>query len=686
MAVNTIRLTPGIDVETTPILNGSGWNAGSNIRFFEGLPQKIGGWLRLNQDPIIGTARGTHSWADVSGIPYIAIGTEQRLQLFAFGLIYDITPIRLVDDLTTPFATTSGSNVITVTDVGNGVNVGDWVFVAIYTAIGGLILNGFYQVDTVIDPDTYTFLAAANATATVSPGGIVPKFTTTNTSATVKITLTKHGLTTSDQFVIQVDISVGGVDFFKGEIYAVDSVIDANNFNIIGNMAASSSTNAFENGGDVQIQYLIQNGYVSTTLLSGYGIGPYGAGPYGIGSTTTGATAPLRIWFLDNWGGDLIGNFNGSPIYVWVPPVSFNNVAIAVDTVNFPAARQPPTLVHCSFVAMPERILIAAGADAYGTGVLDPNLVRWCNVDDFTDWQASATNQAGSFRIPSGSRIVGGIQAPQFAVLWTDVDMWLMSYLGFPLVFGFQKVAVGVDLLAPNAAGLYQSVVYWIASNGFYAFDGNTVRIIPCPVFDILWLNLNREQKDKIFCAVNSWFNEVSWWFPSATGDGEIDSRITLNVRENTWTYDSPATFVRTCWFDDNAFGGPYGTDLDGLIQQHEVGYDADGLAMIASVASGFAAISEGTAYTYIDRIMSDFVINGGVAPNNRVFVEVAVKDFPSQDAFTYGPFEWTPLGPPYNIVRARGRFVQITVSSTDPGVFWRLGGIHYQGSQAGRR
>lgn len=679
-----LTMQPGIDVEKTPLLNSAGFSESAAIRFFEGLPEKIGGWEALNNgNPLIGICTGLHAWADLSGRPYIAAGTDQRLQLFYGGLIYDITPLRTTKNATPDFTTVFTSKTVTVHDVAHGALVGDWINITIPVAVGGIVLQGFYLVQSVPDADHYTITIVSPALSSAS-GGAVPTFTTVATSANVTVALVSHGYSAGDLFAVQVATTVGGITIAAGS-YNITSAL-TNSFVIVPAGVAASSATASENGGNAQIAYLIPSGAASAsyTVSSGaYGAGAYGSGVYG-GTTGTATAIPVRQWFEDNFGQDGIFNYTGSPIYVWTPPPEPNNVAVPIDTINFPGAQQPPQQVLVSFVSAPQQQIIALGCDEPFTHVFDPLLVRWCDVSDFTNWIAASTNQAGSYRIPTGSRLIGGVRAPNFITIWTDVDMWTMSYLGAGLVWGFEQISRSANLLCARGVVVYGSNVFWVSSNGFYAWDGGNLQLIPCPVWDIFWNALDRSQVDKVNAQSNSWFQEVSWAFPSTTGNGEVDSRITLNIREGSWTFDrQPTVTARTAWIDANVYGAPIGTDNDGLLQQHEQGYDANGSPLNASVRTGWFSLSEGSYLMMMERVSVDAKSRGG---DQTLYITIDFQDYPSGPVRTFGPYAYVPgSGPPYSIVRGRGRFARVALTSTSKGVFWRMGRVRFMSQQAGR-
>lgn len=687
MPFASLKLNPGINVELTPLLNEASFSYSSAIRFRDGLPEKIGGWQALNNSsPLVGICTGLHAWADLASNPYIAAGTDQRLEIFYGGVLGDITPIRITTNNTPDFTTVINTKTVTVHDAGHGDFIGDWIDIVIPVSVGGIVLQGFYQIVTVPDADHYTITAASNATASTS-GGAVPEFKTTATDPNVTVILDDHGYVADQLFAVQVETIVGGLTIGVGS-YNITSVTNANRFVITPGGAAASDDDVFENSGNARIDYLIHSGLQSAAFsdTSGtYGSGPYGAGIYG-GSGSQAVVLPLRQWFLDNFGQDLVGNYTGSPLYLWVPPPASGNPAVAIDTTNFPSATSPPQVVNVSFVSAPTQQIICLGADDPFTHIYDPNLVRWCNAGDFTDWVATSTNQAGSYRIPSGSRLVGGIRSPNFIAIWTDIDMWVMTYLGAGLVWGFTQIAKN-NLLAARAAVVFRNIVFWAGSNGFYAFDGNTVQLIPCPVWDKFWYNLDTMQVDKINAECNSDFQEISWSFPSKNGGtGLVDSRVTYNIREQVWTYDdSPTPTSRTAWIDHNVYGPPVGTTIPGLLMQHDVQgvYDANGAALNASVQTGWFAMSEGTYLMMMERLMMDAIATGG---SQQLQVTVYTQNYASGPVSTYGPYPYVPgTGPPYSIVRARGRNASIKIESVDRGVFWRLGNLRFLTQQAGR-
>lgn len=674
MPYQKLAVRPGIRTDLTPLANEAGFSSSQLIRFFHGILQKIGGWQRIISQTIIGVARSLIFFEDFSGVQYIGIGSDATLEVYSGGQIYDVTPLRATDNLSNPFSTMDTSNVVTVTDATTHPSVGDYIYVVNNASIGGLVLEGLYKVQSTPTGTTYTINASDPATSTVSGGGTAAEFTTTNTNSTVKVTLASHGYTIGSIFTVYISTAVGGITILPNE-YSVTNIIDADNFDIIPGGTATSSASAFENSGNIQIQYLLSSGNASAVNETGlYGAGPYGAGPYGVGQSNV--TVQPRIWSLGAWGVDLVASYTNGPIYAWLSSGGLVNNRATVIT------QAPKNILAGIFIAMPEQQIVALGASVGTSSDPDFLLIRWCDISDYTDWVASATNQAGSYRLPRGSRIVGGIQGPQQGLIWTDLGIWAMQYIGFPLVYGFNQLGEGCGLIGQNARGTLGGIVYWMSYHEFFFYDGNSVQKLPCPVWDNIFNNLNLMQAQKIIAAPNSYFGEISFFYPSNQGNGEIDSYVKFNAVDQCWDYGS---LVRTAWMDQSAFLSPVGVDAGGLMQQHEITNDADGQPIECYAQTGWFKISDGTLYTFIERIIPDFIYSNGIGNTATLKLTLYFADYPNGPQQIISNLTATEAIN-YLIVRGRGRLVSIKIASDDTGSFWRMGELLYSGSSAGKR
>jgi len=438
--------------------------------------------------------------------------------------------------------------------------------------------------------------------------------------------------------------------------------IDSTTFNVATTLAGSPITTSGSQSG-------IQTGQLQTSTVT---IASATTGAYVSGGTITftqyGAQSSTD-WTLGNWGDILIACPQGGGIYQWEPGTGAISASIIANS---------PIANDGMFIAMPEQQIVAWGSTF--SGIQQPLLVRWTDIGNFTTWVAQITNQAGSYVIPRGSKIVGGMQAPQQGLLWTDLGVWAMQYVNQPYVYQFNEIATGCGLIGQKAAGALNGTVYWMGPTQFYSLDGNGVNPLTCPVWDIVFQNMNLNYLNNIRFAANSRFGEVAWYYPSINSiSGENDSYVKYNVAlgpQNGWDY---GLLNRSAWLDQSILGAPLGTSSSGYIYQHEVSPNADGAAMVSSFQTGFFQLSEAEYKIFVDQIWPDMkwgYFNGTQTASVQITFYVA--DYPDGPITTFGPYTMnntvTFLTP-----RFRGRLVSIGISSSDLNSFWRLGGIRYR-------
>jgi hypothetical protein len=687
----SLKLLPGVDQNKTPALNEAGISTSQLVRFIPdrtlgGLVQKLGGWQKFYNSPIGSIVRCLWAWEDTNSNSYLGVGAEESLDVIKNGGLSDITPQTTTVNPTVDFTTTAGSNqVVIVDDAGTLVDNFDVVYIQTQVSVGGLVLFGLYPC-TGTGTNNYSIFATnvigepVLATSSVTSGGIVPEFDTIISSPFVDVTLPNHGYSVGDTFPALVSTSVGGITIFGN--YTVISVTSSSVFVIRAANSATSTDNAFMNGGDVRFVYYNNIGPLPPN--SGYGTGGYGEGGYGAGPAPTpaGSGTPITTsdWTLDNWGEIFIANPFGGPIFQWSPPIN-DPVASIIPTA--------PPVNNGMFVAMPQRQIIAYGSTF--TGIVDPLLIRWCDVNDFTIWYGTVSNQAGSYRIPKGSKIVQAVQGPQQGLVWTDLGVWAMQYVGPPYVYQFNELGNGCGLIGRKAAGSMNGIVYWMGQSQFFKLSGAGVEPIRCPIWDVVFQDLDTSQiaLDKIRFGANSRFGELRWEFPTNGNGGEISHYLKYNILLDQWDYGQNTNenpyVARTAWINESVLGPPIGAATNEFIYQHETSPDADGSAMYSSFQTGYFVMSEADLKMFVDQVWPDMKWGYfGGTQNANVNLTFYVADYPGQTPIPYGPFTMTQATT-YITPRFRGRLTAIKLESSDVGTFWRIGNIRYRFQQDGK-
>lgn len=674
----SLKLRPGVNVEATQTLNEAGISSCNLIRFKAGLPQKLGGWAKFYSLNVPGIPRALHAWQDLNSNDWLAVGTTTRLVVISDGSLSDITPQTLVTNPAADFSTVNGSSTVTVIDPGiSNVTTLDAVSFNTPVSVGtGIVLSGVYPIDSIVSAHSYRITATQVATATVNNAGRVPVFNSTSGSAAFRVTIFAHNLAVGDTVNFPISTTVGGVAIVG--TYTVNTVIDSDTFSITGSAQASSTASVFMNNSFAQLLYYLNLG--PPALGAGYGLGGYGLGGFGTGvvpASQTGAPIATAGYTFDNWGEILLACPRNGGLYYWQPSGGYENASLITSG---------PPLNSGLFVAMPAQILVAYGSTVdLDIGVQqDPMFIRWSDQENFLEWNVTSTTQAGSFRIPKGSRIVGAIQAPQQALIFTDLAVWAMSYIAPPLVFGFNELSEGCGLIGPHAVAVMRGGVYWMGTGSFFILSGRGVQSIPCSVWDVVFQDLDPDNQDKCVAAANSAFDEMTFYYPSLSGGtGEIDKYVKFNVEENSWDY---GTLTRTAWVDQSVLGQPIGATDTGIIYQHETSPDADGQPLMASFTTGYFVIAEGQDIPFVDWFFPDMkfgTFEG--SPGASIQVTINVVAYPNATPRSFGPFTMTSAKTFINC-RLRGRQISLTFSSNDIGSWWRLGNMRYRVAMDGRR
>ncbi len=577
------------------------------------------------------------------------------------------------------FDTTADSSSIDVTLADHGLMVGDTFPIYVSTDVGGLTLYGNYLVNSVTSDDVFVIsgsnTATTSETVTMNGGdvefiyyignGILPVSTGYGVGGYgvggygtgVAITAGRV-LTISDVTGDGTDITItvnAPVDILAGSQITVDGVTPSGydgNYVVISYVKGVSSTDIVVAGTESGVMTI-----PGTVTVTNWG------------------PQSQDDWTLDNYGSDLIANPLNAPLFndgIFILDPSSGNTTVSI----IPTA---PAANHGILVAMPQRQIVAWGSTF--TGIHDPLLIRWSDINDPFTWLANVTNQAGSFRISKGSKIVAMLQSPQQTLIWTDLGVWAMQYVSQPYVYQFNEVGNGCGLIGRKAMGVMDTVTYWMGQSQFYRLAGSGVEPIQCPVWDVIFQDLDPDNAGNIRCAPNSRFGEIAWYYPTIDSAGVPTNYVKYNIQLNQWDF---GTLERTAWINQSVYGPPIGAN-DTLLYQHETSPDAAGQPMTPSFRTGYFALDEGNNKVFVDEVWPDMKW-GYFDGNQGASVQLTFygADFPGQTPTQYGPYTLSEATT-FITTRIRARLLAIEISSQDIGSFWRLGGIRYRSASDGR-
>ena len=728
MALAKVQLIPGFDKQVTETGAEGRWIDGQYVRFRYGLPEKIGGWEQLGSTTLVGAARDQHTWFDLKGNRYAAIGTNKILYIYYEGAFYDIHPLEASrqQSLTSCFTTTNNSNIVTVTCPSTtGLNVGDLVVFSNVSSIPGTSaftaasFTTTFEVKTTPTTTTFTIQMPSNEGASTA-------FTTTG-SATLDF-----------YYVVGNTTQVPGFGFGTGYFGGTTLNPATTTMNNGGTLAAGHTTSVtltnatnFPTSGTVLIgteliTYANKAGNVFQTL------GRVAQGTtdatHADGSTVKDATnfvpwgqaSGLGVdiepgqWRLTNFGQKLIALIFNSVAVEWDPSAT-GAISTPLRATLISGA---PTASRDLLVSTPDRHLCFFGTEtSIGADTSqDDMFIRFSDQENINSYTPTATNTAGTQRLADGSKIIGTLRGRNGNYIWSDTALFTMRFIGAPFTFGFEQVGTNCGLIGQHAAIEVDGIIYWMSEDSFFYFDGASVKKLPCLVEDDVFGNLNNDSELIVHAGVNDKFNEITWFYPSSTSN-LIDRSVTYNTRDGqnipggVWTTNTGTLLNRTTWVDQGVYGAPYATAFEssetptqGSISgvsngatryyAHEVGTDqvntAGTTAIPAQIESGDFDIDREGSGEYmmrISRFIPDFKNQTGDAQ-----VTIFLRDFPSdaRASSTSGPLITGPFTVTTSTTqvfcRSRGRAASFKIANTGTGQTWRFGTFRADIQAGGRR
>ena len=694
---------PGVNKENTRYTTEGGWYDCDKIRFRQGNPEKIGGWTPYSANTFLGVCRSLWNWTTLGGENLIGVGTNLKFYLLKGDAYYDITPIRKTVTLTNPFTATNGSAVIAISEVNHGCVDGDFVTYsgAGMVGLGGNItvgvLTNTFQI-TFVDDDNYTITVSATANATDvagSPGGgsVVTQYET-NTGPSYQVPLTGwgagpwglgtwgNGQTTStslqlwNQYNFGEDLIYGprgqGIYYWNANVgYSpIQVTISIATPGVITLPAGFSfpdgTTISFTSTGSLPVGLTV--GQVYFAVNSTGGTFNVSTSIQGTAITTSGGQSGLQ--FISNRGIDLADAGDGdTPIY--------QNYIVVSDT---------------------SRFVMVFGTNDYGSTVLDPMLIRFSTQDDPFTWSPSITNQAGSIRLSHGSEIVTAVQARQEIVVFTDVSIYSLQYVGPPFVWSSQLMGDNISIVGPNAVVLGSGVIYWMGVDKFYKYDGR-VQTLNCDLLRYVFNDFDKLQSQQVYAGTNEGFNEV-WWFYCSQDSLVNDRYVIFNYLENVWYYGN---LGRTAWLDSGLLSYPVAATYYNKLVNHEDGVDDTGtgdlLPIEAYISSSEFDIGDGHNFGFVWRVLPDLTFDGSSTPNTQIpSPAVTMTLYPMQNSGSgTGNSSGASVtkGSTYNITeeftgqiytRVRGRQMIFKIGSTQIGTTWQIGAPRLDIRPDGRR
>jgi hypothetical protein len=707
MPLKKIIFKPGVNRENTRYTNENGWYDSDKIRFRQGTPEKIGGWVRVSANTFLGICRSLWTWVTLGSEKLVGVGTNLKFYVSSGGQYFDSTPYDFINALgANPFTTNTATNTtidgvayttVRVADATGGYGVDNYVDLYNAPTVNGVVLTGSFLITLIGSgptAGTYDILVPGTAASSGSGGGTgVYAFYEIDTGPAFAVPLTGWGagswgsgtwgvgVTGTDPVRLWSQYNFGEDLIFGprgGGIYYWDATTG---------YRTTTVTITIASPGVVTFVTALPNNTAVQLLTTG-------ALPTGL--------VPGTVYYVVNASGttcNLAATPGGTPIvttgtqsgtqYLSTRGINVTDLAYATDV---------PIKQNYLIVSDINRFVFAMGCTEYGSSTFNPMLIRWADQESITDWTPSATNQAGFLQLSHGSQIVTSIQSRQELLVWTDSSLYSLQYVGAPVVWKAEIVGDNLSIAGQNAVAYANGISYWMGVDKFYKYDGRT-QTMRCDLRQYIFNDINTAQFDQVCAGTNEGFNEV-WWFYCSEDSNEINRYVVYNYLEDIWYYGNMA---RTAWLDSGLSTTPLAATYLHNLVNHETGFDdnASGTAapIEASITSAQFDIDDGHNFAFIYRMLPDVTFRNSTAASPAITMTLyplansgsGYNDPASVGGENYANVTRIATVPVEEFtgqvfVRVRGRQLAIKVSSDALGVAWQLGAPRIDIKPDGRR
>lgn len=164
----------------------------------------------------------------------------------------------------------------------------------------------------------------------------------------------------------------------------------------------------------------------------------------------------------------------------------------------------------------------------------NPNRVQWSDINDETNWVASATSQSDHQDLPDGGDI-RGITGGEFGLILSERTIHRMSYVGSPFYFQFDAISRGLGCFEANSIAQYKNITYFLSDDGFYSCDGQNITPIGAEKVDRFFFeDVEISEIDNMSVAIDPIRALVIWCYKNVAG---TQSLLIYNWQLQRWSY-----------------------------------------------------------------------------------------------------------------------------------------------------
>lgn len=192
------------------------------------------------------------------------------------------------------------------------------------------------------------------------------------------------------------------------------------------------------------------------------------------------------------------------------------------------------------YVTVVRDFVVAASTSA------NPNRIFWSDINDETNWTPGVGSQSDTQDIADGGDIIG-ITGGEFGLVLMERSINRMSYIGSPFFFQFDSIARGVGCISSNSIAQYASITFFLADDGFYTCDGQSVKSIGAEKIDRFFFDdADLTKLNEMSAAVDPIKKLVIWNY---TDNFAQKRQLIYHITIGKWTYaETTANYINNIY------------------------------------------------------------------------------------------------------------------------------------------
>ena len=416
--------------------------------------------------------------------------------------------------------------------------------------------------------------------------------------------------------------------------------------------------------------------------------------------TPAGIPLGIAAWSLAPWGATLLASPQNGKLYAQSGTSTATHVTQAPSQIT-------------SMLVTPQRQVLAFGCNEELSGTFNSLCIRGSDLEDYTDWTTSSTNNAFEHILDGPGSIVTARMVGNYLAVWTDAGLYLGQYLGDPRqTYRFELVDENCGIIGPNAVTVFNQTAYWMATDLRLRrwIPGALPEPIPCPISRDFAYHMHSPMRTKTFVCAITRYGEIWIFYPDTRELTNEPSRYIAYSISESMAAQRPVWFRgkmdRTAMADAGImFSALNMFESSVLAAKSKGGIVSD---LLVHEFSMFAGEEPGQridwylygADQYLDESRRRLMVRG-VVPDfedqtGLIHMTISVRDQPQAPAIDKGPYDlvgpqggdgWPTTPTRKKDFRASGKIISVRLAQAeDVYSYMRLGKLVFDALPTGER